>query len=129
MAPFYAPAYNRLTEINNGQGGKMTISYANTFEDLGLAEWQYLNYQRVTQIVRQDVSNQAYSRSYLTTYDYNWNSQPGQNSARLNSRQASAKWWYASYAPSGFGDAIYPEAENLAHRENSEFRGHGLRCV
>ncbi|NJR52855.1 MAG: hypothetical protein HC780_28100 [Leptolyngbyaceae cyanobacterium CSU_1_3] len=30
-APFYHPAWNRLTKVENGQGGRVTFTYANTF--------------------------------------------------------------------------------------------------
>ena len=110
-----AAGANRLWEVDNGQGGKLTFSYANVWVAgaiTGEPAYLHENYHRVTSVLRQDVSGQRYSRSALTTYEY--------GPAARNEYGSAATVVYAAYPPSGNGES----RQFLARPEKREFRGH-----
>ncbi|WP_164689482.1 RHS repeat-associated core domain-containing protein [Herpetosiphon llansteffanensis] len=107
------PGWNRLTQVDNGQGGLLTINYEHVWNQ-GIADYAkyYQNYYRVANVVQADSSNLAYSRDYLSKYSYAY--------PALNDDNHSAAVIYARYPESGNGDSRFA----LAHAEKSEFRGH-----
>lgn len=107
------PGWNRLTQVDNGQGGLLTINYEHVWNQNGNDYTKYYqNYYRVNKIIQADTSNLAYSRAYLTTYSYAY--------PALNDYGHSLAVVYAQYPESGNGDSRFA----LAHAEKSEFRGH-----
>ena len=115
------PEYNRLTTLQNSEGGQLAFTYEHAFAKAGVPAGEcwcsYRNYNRVIQVLAQDTSGQSYAKSGLTTYDY---TNGGQNSAAINDENHAATVVFAHYPPSGNGNST----QFLARLEKTEFRGH-----
>ncbi|KAB8145948.1 hypothetical protein F8S13_02405 [Chloroflexia bacterium SDU3-3] len=119
------PGANRLRSVDTGQGGKITFSYEPVWTEETYRSYPgytatqqqndssalYLNYHRVSSILREYTSNQPYPKFSLSTYSY---TQPA-----INDIQVAATVAFATYAPSGNGNV-----DTLAQGEKREFRGH-----
>lgn len=111
--------FNRLATIDNGQGGRISLSYEHVFvkgsSDPANApptsEWYlYRNYHRLAAVLVEDVGGSG--KRTLTTYQY--------QRPAVNDEAHAATVLYAHYPPSGNGDS----RAWLAQPEKHEFRGH-----
>ncbi len=123
-------AFNRLTNINNGQGGTIALSYANIglVSGVGAVEggWTLRNYRRLSSKVVSDGRGNSYTTSYsygtaatnsLGSNVYGW--------VGPNNYPNSAALWYNAGSQSHGG----PGVSWLAHPGYSEFRGHAWVTV
>jgi YD repeat-containing protein len=121
------PGWNRLHTVQNGQGGRMTLTYGHVWSPAGQGGdvlpsgagyyhgSPYAYRFRVLAMLQEDIANTPYSAGTLTTYAY--------AGPAVNSRDQSATVLYAEHTPPGFtgNSKIF-----LARSELGEFRGHGM---
>jgi RHS repeat-associated protein len=120
-----AGAWNRLTSINNGQGGVLTLAYANVGQVLN--NTLLYNQRRITGRALAD----GRGNSYVWSYSY--------GTANVNTlgatRGPQSPWGYSNYGTQSYPNsaALYYNAFNnsatdnqdwLAHTPLREFRGH-----
>jgi hypothetical protein len=124
-ANWMAGGWNRLTSVNNGQGGTLSFAYANVGQaaNYGLLA----NNRRVTSKTIGD----GQGHSYSWTYSYGT---PNINSLGTT-RGPQSPWSYGTYGTqaypnaaelyyNAFVDTSHDSQDWLAHKHLKEFRGH-----
>lgn len=120
-------SWNRLTTVNNNQGGTLTFAY----ENIGKVTGSNLmsNQRRVISKTVNDGIGSA------TTWTYSYGT-PNVNSLGSSRGSAAPTWWYSSdwgattYPNSAalyynaFSDISHDNRDWLSHRQFHEFRGH-----
>ncbi|WP_204753891.1 RHS repeat-associated core domain-containing protein [Herpetosiphon giganteus] len=118
-APTPNASWNRLTQVNNGQGG--TINFA--YETIGLLNGnnKFINNHRVTS----KTLNDGRGNSYTTNYSYS-NAAYNSIGTLLDTTQSSVQQ-YANSAVLYYNlkfDQSHDNSAWLQHQANTEFRGH-----
>jgi RHS repeat-associated protein len=132
---YVSGATNRLVEVNNGQGGVTTIAYENIGAVVATTHNDYEgksfdNYRRVTSYTQSN----GLGKSYISYYMYgepllNWLGTAA--GALVDNDWATGHFGTTTYPTSAalyfnaFQDPTRPDNNQwLAHRQNTEFRGH-----
>ena len=110
-------SWNRLTSVNNGQGGLISFAY----DDIGqvLNDGNYKNNRRVSSKTVHSGYGQAWDTSYTWSYTYSTPAYNERGSALDSGPYLypnSATLWYNTY---GAGTVANP-----LHKKYTEFRGH-----
>jgi RHS repeat-associated protein len=113
--------WNRLTQVNNGQGGTLTFTYENVAQARGTTflENLFLNYNRIVNKTANNGLGQAYTWSY--TYQ-----NPAFNTfgTLLDSNSTQTYPNSAILYINKYGDPLHDRTTWLTNRVRTEFRGH-----